>query len=325
MIKTKAIAKVDNSSIISVENFGDIAIEGFIASRHSSPNTAKTYRNSIRQLLKYFAAQAITAPTTADVDNFINKLRADKKSDSTIRLYSTTTKLFFNYLEKQGVYKNVAAQMAPLKLRKATTHKKKSLSDAQAKKLLAVVKGSDIISLRNKAIIALALTTGLRTCEISRANVGNFQEVDGYWTLDVQGKGHIQADATVKVATPVAELINNYLDARAGVALDEPLFTSTSRNTGWKANTYGVRYSEQSIGKMIKAAMLAAGIVDKKITAHSTRHYAATTAIKAGIDIREVAAMLRHTSIVITSVYLHDLSLQTRRAELAVANKLFCA
>ena len=76
---------------------------------------------------------------------------------------------------------------------------------------------------------------------------------------------------------------------------------------------------------MIKAAMLAAGIVDKKITAHSTRHYAATTAIKAGIDIREVAAMLRHTSIVITSVYLHDLSLQTRRAELAVANKLFCA
>ena len=71
--------------------------------------------------------------------------------------------------------------------------------------------------------------------------------------------------------------------------------------------------------------MKSVGINDKKITAHSTRHYAATTAIKAGIDIREVGAMLRHTSIVVTSVYLHDLSVQTRRAELAVADALFCA
>ena len=92
-----------------------------------------------------------------------------------------------------------------------------------------------------------------------------------------------------------------------------------------QANKYGVRLSEQSIGKMIKRMMIAVGITDKKITAHSTRHYAATTAIKSGIDIREVAAMLRHTSIVVTSVYLHDLSLQTRRAELAVADVLFCA
>ena len=322
MAATQMIATIDNTATISVEHFGDMTVEGFIASRHASENTAKTYRNSIRQLLKFFTAKNITTPTTADVDNFINALRADKKSDSTIRLYSTTTKLFFNYLDKQGVYKNVAADMAPLKLRKAMTHKKKSLTDAQAKKLLACVKGSGLIALRDKAIIALCLTTGLRTCEISRANVGNFQEVDGgYWTLDVVGKGHLQADATVKVAPVVADMIQAYLNLRGGVALDAPLFASTSNNN----SRYGFRYSEQSVGKMIKRYMLVAGIVDKKITAHSTRHYAATTAIKAGIDIREVGAMLRHTSIVVTSVYLHDLSVQTRRAELAVADALFCA
>ena len=248
--------KKADKAVISVENFGETTIAAFIASRHSSENTAKTYRNSIRQLLKYFATNKIMAPTTADVDNFINELRADKKSDSTIRLYATTTKLFFNYLAKRGIYSDVTAEMAPLKLRKATTHKKKSLSDMQAKKLLAVFKGSDIISLRNKAIIALALTTGLRTCEISRANVGNFQEVDdGYWTLDVQGKGHLQADSTVKVATPVAEMIQAYLALRVNLADNEPLFTSTSRNVLWQANKYGNRYSEQSVGKMIKAAM----------------------------------------------------------------------
>ena len=317
MAATKMIATINN--VISVENFGDTTIEGFIASRHCSPNTAKTYRNSIRQLLKFFTANNITAPATADVDAYINSLRADKKSDKTIRLYSTTTKLYFAYLEKQGIYRDVAADMEPLKLRKATTHNKKSLSDMQAKKLLAVFKGGDIISLRNKAIIALCLTCGLRTVEVARANVGDFHEDNGYWTLDVIGKGHQQADATVKVATPVAEMIQAYLDKRGNVADNEPLFTSTSNNN----SKYGNRYSEQSVGKMIKAAMKDAGIKDKKITAHSTRHFAATAAIKAGVDIREVSAMLRHTSVVVTSVYLHDISLETRRAELAVADSLF--
>lgn len=325
MAVTQMIATVGNSEIVSIENFGDTTIQNFIASRHCSPNTAKTYRNSIRQMLKFFAAQNITAPKTADVDNFINTLRAAKKSVATIRLYSSTIKMFFEYLSKQGIYSDVAAQMTPLKLRKSSTHNKKALTDAQAKKLLAAVKGNSLIARRDKAIIALALQTGLRTCEISRADIADFKEDAGYWTLAVQGKGRIQKDEIVKVAEPVAELINYYLDLRGNVDEDDPLFTSTSPNTTWKANKYGVRYSEQSVGKMIKRYMKFIGIVDKKITAHSTRHYAATTAIKAGIDIREVAAMLRHASIVVTSVYLHDLSLQARRAELAVANALFGA
>ena len=79
------LIKHDNTNVISKEYFGDTVIDAFIASRHCSENTAKTYRNSIRQLLKYFAANNITAPTTADVDNFINTLRAAKKSVATIR------------------------------------------------------------------------------------------------------------------------------------------------------------------------------------------------------------------------------------------------
>ena len=174
MTATQMITTIGNTEVISVENFGDTTIEGFIASRHSAPNTQKTYRSSVRQLLKFFKVNNITAPATADVDAYINSLRAAKKSDKTIRLYSTTMKLYFAYLEKQGIYRDVAADMEPLKLRKATTHNKKSLSDMQAKKLLAVFKGDDIISLRNKAIIALCLTCGLRTVEVARANVGDF-------------------------------------------------------------------------------------------------------------------------------------------------------
>lgn len=318
-----AITKYSDNKIANVEYFSDTVIDAFIASRHSSENTAKTYRNSLNQLMKHFAANSISEPTTADVDAYINKLRAAKKSPSTIRLYSTVTKLFFAYLEKQGIYRDVAADMTPLKLRKSKTHNKKSLTDEQAKALLNAVKGDDLIARRDRCIVALALCTGLRTCEISRANVEDFQQDAGYWTLAVQGKGRLTKDEIVKVAEPVAELINAYLNLRGNVEDDEPLFISTSHNVKWTANSYGRRLSEQSVGKMIKAAMKRVGINDRRITAHSTRHYAATCAIKAGIDIREVGAMLRHSSIVVTSVYLHDLSVETRRAELSIANSLF--
>ena len=323
MTTTKEIATVDNTANISVENFSDTTIEGFIASRHSAPNTQKTYRNSIRQMLKYFVANKITAPTTADIDNFVNKLRAAKKSPATIRLYTTITKLYFDYLEREGVYRNVTKAMTPLKLRKSSTHNRKALTDVQAKKLLKAIKGDDIISRRNRAIIALSLTTGVRTVEVARANIADLSEETGFWTLAVQGKGRIQKDELIKVPDPVAEMINEYLTLRVGVESSEPLFTSESHNRNWKENSYGSRLSEQSVGKLIKAAMKSVGINDRKITAHSCRHFAATTAIKSGIDIREISAMLRHSSLVVTSVYLHDLSVQTRRAELSVADVLF--
>lgn len=322
-----AITQVKETDIISVEYFSDTTIAAFVASRHGSANSCKTYHNATRRLVKYFADNGITQPTTSDFDGYINMLRNAGKSASTLRLYSTVGKMFFAYLEKHGIYRNVTSDAAPLKLPKSKTHNRKSLTDTQAKKLLSAVKDDNEIALRDRCIIALALQTGLRTVEISRANIGDLKDEGGYYSLVVQGKGRLSKDEdqTVKVALPVAKLILSYLNLRGVTDKDAPLFTSKSRNVVWAKNSYGVRLSEQSIGKLIKSYMRIAGINDARITAHSTRHFAATTAIKAGIDIREVSAMLRHTSVVITSTYLHDISLETRRAELAVAEVLFCA
>lgn len=330
-----AMTKYSDNKIATVEYFSDTVIDAFVASRHGSPNTSKTYRNSLRQLMKHFAANSISEPITADVDAYINELRAAKKSPSTIRLYSTVTKLYFAYLAKQGIYRDVAADMAPLKLRKSKTHNKKALTDEQAKALLNAVKGDDLIARRDRAIIALALCTGLRTCEISRANVEDFQQDAGYWTLAVQGKGRLTKDEIVKVAEPVAELINAYLELRGNVDDDEPLFISTSHNVKWTANSYGRRLSEQSVGKMIRSYMIKSSIVkpakkDKNgkvkrspISAHSTRHFAITQSLRNGVDLREVSQMARHSSISITLVYAHDISIENRTAELSVAASLF--
>lgn len=326
---SQSVVKVNDTAIIAVEYFSDDVIKAFVDSRHGSANTARTYKNAVKSLLKFFAAKSITAPTTADVDAFINTLRAESKSASTIRLYMTVCKMLFAFLDKQGIYRDVAAAAEPLKLKKKTTHKRDALEKEQAQALLAAVVGNDEKSLRDKAIIALCLQCGLRTVEIERANVEDLTDAGDYYELTVQGKGDIsKADAPiVKVAAPVARMIFQYWAVRADrVKKDSlysdgdatPMFSSTARN-GSNAR----RLSAQSVGKMIKARMKSADINSKKITAHSTRHFAATCAIKAGVDLREVSAMLRHSSINVTMCYLHDISEKSRRAELAVAESLF--
>ena len=313
----KDLVKVDGAAIIAVGRFGGTVIDEFIASRNASENTAKTYRNALKQLVKFFAANGITQPSENDINAFVATLKAQKKSASTLRLYTTVTKSFFSFTARKAVYPNIAADVV-LKLRKSSTHAKKSLTDAQAKALLNAVKGEGLQARRDRAIIALALVCGLRTCEISRADVGDLRSDGcGGAFMDVQGKGRIQKDAIVRVPAPVFSLLQAYLSLRGTLEDDSPLFVSESNQNR------GVRLSVQSVGKMIKRMMKSVDIDDKKITAHSCRHFAATTAIKAGVDVREVQAMLRHSSLNVTAIYLHDMAVETRRAEMSVADTLF--
>lgn len=283
--------KAENSAIVTIEYFSDKVVDEFINSRSANKNTQSKYRRIIRQLLKYFTSKNITAPTEDDVNVYIGTLRREKKSGYTIRLYSTVMKSFFAFCSRKEYYPDVAANVK-VTLRKSKTNNRKALTQNQAECLISAIKDDDVQSLRNRAVIALALTTGVRMVEIERANVEDFLDVDGYWALKVQSKGRLTADNVVKVAPWVAQMINTYLDNRGEVTADDkgtPLFASTARNN----SKYGCRYSAQSVGKMIKATMVSVGIKSKNISAHLTRHYVATMAIKQGVDLREVSEMLR--------------------------------
>ena len=314
----KTLVTIGKTEMAKVEFFGDSVIDEFIASRHASENTNRTYRNALRQLLKFFAANNISTPSEADIDSFVNMMKASKKSAATLRLYVTVTKSFFSFTARKGYFANVAADVT-LKLRKTATHAKRALSNQQAKELLASVEGDSLLARRDRAIIALALTCGLRTIEISRADRGDLRDDgQGGYFLSVQGKGRITKDAVVRVAPTVAKLIDSYLSLRGEVDSDAPLFLSESNSNR------GVRLSVQSVQKMIRRRLQKIGAYARRsVTPHSCRHFAATCAIKAGVDIREVSQMLRHSNLTVTTVYLHDLSVETRTAEMTVAASLF--
>ena len=136
-----ALTKVQDTAIVEVKQFGDTAIEKFLASRSVSENSVKTYRNALRRLFGFFAAKEIATPTEADVNAFVNDLRGNGKSVATIRLYTTVAKAFFAWTGRKGFYPNVAADVKA-KLRKSATHNKKALTLNQAQKLLGAIKGN---------------------------------------------------------------------------------------------------------------------------------------------------------------------------------------
>ena len=213
MMTQELTVKAENFLAVSTEFFGDKAIEEFINSRSANANTQSKYRRIIRQVLKNFAAQKITAPVEDDVNRYIVTLRAQKKSDYTIRLYATVMKSFFSFLGRKGYYADIAADVK-VSLKKSKTHNRKALTQKQAERLISAINGTDEVSRRNRAIIALSLTTGVRTVEIERADVEDLSEADGYWALKVQGKGRLTKDETVKVVPWVAQMILSYLALR---------------------------------------------------------------------------------------------------------------
>ena len=160
---------------------------------------------------------------------------------------------------------------------------------------------------------------GTEKFEKSTGIKANFVDCGDFYTLAVIGKRRTKADEKVKIAPVVAQMINSYLDARGSVDDDAPLFASLSNNN----SKYGNRLSAQSVGKLIARYMKLSSIKTKANSAHSTRHYAAETALNAGIDIREVQSMLRHRSLNTTLIYISDMAVKKRRAELAIADSLF--
>ena len=295
---------------------GNDLVDRFIRFAGVADKSASTYKVALRQLNKYFAANSITTPAREDLENWRDGLIADKKSPSTIQLYLTAAKIFFRWLSQEGLYPNIADHLKA-RVKVNHDHKKDALTASQAGKLIQSVNGKTLKAKRDKAILALMASAGLRCVEVARADYGDMIHEFGRTYLLIQGKGHSSKDAKVLLAAQVVALIKDYLAERKDVADDAPLFVSTANRNR------GQRLSTQSISKMVKASLRAVGINTPRLTAHSLRHTAATTMIIAGVGLTQVQQVLRHVNINTTMIYAHAVERMKNTAEQVAANAIF--
>ena len=278
------------------------------------PSSKRTYTTAVKQFIKYLTEHGISQPVREDVLNWREALRENRKA-TTIQTYLTAVKLFFRWLEQEGLYKNVADHVKGVKIQSG--HKKDYLTSQQSRAVLQVIKTDTLKGLRDYAMISLMLTTGVRTVEVTRADISDIRIVGGSTVLFVQGKGRDDKAEYVKLAPQVESAIKLYLNARGAVDGTAPLFASTSNN-----NT-GDRITTRSVRQIAKRAMIEAGYNSDRLTAHSLRHTAGTLALLNGASTREVQQLLRHSNINTTMIYAHELDRARNNAELRVANAIF--
>ena len=202
---------------------------------------------------------------------------------------------FLRYLSERDI---VTLGPEKIKLPKVSRKQVTFLHYDEVERLLDQIPLTDEIGLRDRAIIELLFSSGLRVSELVNLNRDHVNTKRREFM--VRGKG--QKDRPVFIAKSTAERVTDYVAAR----LDNlpPLFLSYSRNNITSNSGDYRRLSARSIQRMISKYARLAGIT-KHVSPHTMRHSFATDLLMNGADLRSVQSMLGHSNISTTQVYTH--------------------
>lgn len=241
---------------------------------------------------------------------------------TTVKCYLQSVKAFFSWTATNNLYPNIAANIHAPKV--TESHRKDSLTASEvltiensiasraeqrtadaaeyAKDTAGRIQRSTEQGKRLYAMYLLAVNAGLRTVELSRANIKDLETKDGRTFLYVWGKGHTSADQKKTIAKEVKSAIDDYLLSRSDKPSENsPLFVSTGNRSK------GKRIASTTISTMLKEAMKAAGFDSERLTAHSLRHSTAQNVMQiTGNNIYQAQQYLRHSSPKTTEIYLDN-------------------
>lgn len=252
---------------------------------------------------------------TSEIFDFLSYLANDRpvNPDSNVTEYGISAssrarklsaiKSFFKYLtaRTKQLEENPVADLEYPKLRKSLP---KYLTLEQSTALLKSVSGPN--EKRDYAILMLFLNCGIRRSELVGLNLTDVYED----RIRVVGKGN--KERFVYFGTACRKAIDAYLVERNQMTLTDnrALFGSRDKN----------RISVTAVHRLVKKAMLQAGLDSTQFSAHKLRHTAATMMLQSGVDVRTVQEVLGHENLNTTQIYTHIESTELRIA--AEANPL---
>jgi len=227
-----------------------------------------------------------------------NRATGETISKKTQNYYMIALRVFLKYLTKREI-KSLSAER--IELAKIPERSLDLISSAELTRLLNSPQGSDLKNLRDKAILELLFSTGLRVSELCSLN----NDIDlSSPELSIRGKGG--KVRVVFISDDAKKAVQGYLSARKD--MEEALFIKVSHE-GRKEKAGPL--TRRSIERIVKGHAIKAGI-SKKVTPHVVRHSFATDLLSNGADIRSVQMMLGHANIATTQIYTHVTDKQLR-------------
>lgn len=257
-----------------------------------SSNTLESYQRDIYQFKDYIDENKIDYIKIegSQIVEYLDYLAKINKKPSTISRHLASIRLFYQYLLRD---KNVKED--PTKGIQSPKIEKKApsvLSSQEVSLLLEQPSGEDLKSLRDKAMLEVAYATGMRVTEIISLNIEN---------VDLNAGSVICKNENKQRIIPLGKLslkaLNEYITkARPNLIRDE-------KEQALFVNINGRRLTRQGFWKIIKFYKEQAHI-SKDITPHVLRHSFATHLLQNGADLKSIQAMLGHSDISSTQVYM---------------------
>ena len=266
-------------------------IDEWIIETDVSVETQKDYRRKIELWFRWLSTQGIDprTPRREHILQYKHHLQGEGKSKFTYFSYVTVVKLFYRYCASQNYYDNIGSGIhSSIKQRE---HYKNPLSSADAYRLMDSIETNTVVGKRDKLIIALMLTNGLRTCEVQRINIRDFEKMGNRTVLHIQRKGRLDKNDLLAVPEMIEELFEDYISYR-NFDVSEPLIQNHRKG--------------QAISQIVKQRLRAIGIDDPKITAHSLRHTCGSLLVEQGLDIEMIKDLLGHTNTATTRIYIEQ-------------------
>lgn len=304
-----------NTNIISSPEITSDLYLQFISYIDAKQKTIETYTRALKQLFNFLSLRGISRPKREDIILFRDELKASGHKPTTVQNYITATRLFFQWTEREGYYPNVADHIKGATISKG--HKKDYLTSKQMRSILSSIETESKQGLRDYAIIVLMVTGGLRTIEVSRANIEDISSIGDCTVLYVQGKGQDEKSDYIKILPEVEASLRAYLKTRDITDGKEPLFCSLSNNSK------GQRLTTRTISAIVKKKLVAAGYNSERLTAHSLRHTAVTLSLIGGNSLQEAQEFARHSNIATTQIYAHNLERIKNKCEETIAKAIF--
>lgn len=270
----------------------------------------KTVENYNRYLTKFFdfahnnfsatSPSQITDEVVRQFRLHLNRVDLKKKTQN---YYLIALRMFLKYLAKRGI-DSLAAER--IELAKVPQRELDLITPEELGRLMEAPLNSsganDTKALRDKAILELLFSTGLRVSELCSLNRDHFLDAR-QGEISVRGKG--DKIRVVFVSDNAKEFVKKYLDKR--VDPEEALFVRVVT----KAAKEATRLTPRSMERIIRHYATIAGIA-KKVTPHVLRHVFATDLLHNGADLRSVQMMLGHSNITTTQIYTHITDKQLR-------------
>ena len=219
---------------------------------------------------------------------------------------------FLKYLAKRNV-KTLAAEK--IELGKTLRREVEFLEAEEVDRIFEAASGSGLKSLRDRAILELLYSSGLRVSEL--VNLNRDQINLKTQEFSVRGKGG--KIRVVFISDRAKSALEKYLEKRVDV--DPALFIRVGiKHLEKRKSSENLRITPRTVQRIVKFYALKAGIV-KDVHPHTLRHSFATDLIQNGADIRSVQEMLGHSSVTTTQIYTHVTNKQLKEVHKAFHGK----